>query len=104
MGSFDLDRTATAASIWLSLMVTCFESFAADFATVAFFLVALVVGAWIEVLALRFVLVVVLVAMSVFPVFRDLRFALATIANVAHTVTSEGKPHPADSWQNSRTF
>jgi hypothetical protein len=31
-------------------------------------------------------------------------FRVGDVANVGHTVTSEGKPHPADSWQISRTF
>ncbi len=52
----------------------------------------LVVVALLAALALRLVLVAVFVAMFVFPCF-----ALATITDVGHTVTSEWKPHPADS-------
>jgi len=40
IGSFDLARTATAASIWLIFLFAGFDSLAAGFATVAFFLVA----------------------------------------------------------------
>jgi hypothetical protein len=38
------------------------------------------------------------------PVFRGLCFALVTITNVGHTVTSEGKPHPAASSQNFEKY
>ena len=69
VGCFELAKIATAASIWLSFLVAGFGSLAAGFATVAFFLVALVVGALVEAWTLRLVLVVVLAAMFVFPLW-----------------------------------
>jgi hypothetical protein len=98
IGCFALARTATAASIWLIFLSAGFDSLAAGLATLAFFLVALVVVALLAALALRLVLVAVLVAMFVFPCLRS-AFRVGDVANVGHTVTSEGKPHPADSWQ-----
>ena len=90
------NATAAAASDLAHLLVRWFRFLGGRLGDRAFFLVALVVVALLAALALRLVLVAVLVAMFVFPCFE--------IANVGHTVTSEGKPHPADSWQILRTF
>jgi hypothetical protein len=49
------------------------------------------------------VLVAAFVGMYVCPCFEGLRFALAPIANVGQSVTSEGKSHPAASWQIFKT-
>lgn len=69
IGCFALGRTAIAASIWLIFLSAGFDSLAACLATVAFFLVVLIVAALLASLESRLVLVSVLVAMFMLPCF-----------------------------------